>query len=142
VTSDIEALRFNTSISAMMILVKHLGACKPVPAEGVKALALVLSPFAPHLGEEIWERVGGTGRSLAYEPWPTFDPALVKDDVVEIGVQVNGKLRGTITLAVDADEAAARDAAMAEERVRLHVEGKTVKKFIYVKGKIVSFIVG
>jgi leucyl-tRNA synthetase len=141
VTSDIEALRFNTSISAMMILVKHLGGLRVVPADAVKALALVLSPFAPHLGEEVWERLGHT-TSLAHHPWPEFDPALVKDDVVEIGVQVNGKLRGTITIAADADEATARAAALAEERVRQNVEGKTVKKFIYVKGKIVSFIVG
>ncbi len=71
-----------------------------------------------------------------------FDPALVRDDVVEIGVQVNGKLRGTITLAVDAPEAAAREAALAEPKVRAYVDGKTLKKFIYVKGKIVSFTVG
>jgi leucyl-tRNA synthetase len=144
VTSDIEGLRFNTSISAMMILVKHLGALDAVPLDAVKSLALILSPFAPHIGEEIWERLGGPGptKSLAYEPWPAFDPALVKDDVVEIGVQVNGKFRGTITIAADADEATARAAAMAEERVKQNVEGKTVKKFIYVKGKIVSFIVG
>ena len=141
VTSDIESLRFNTSISAMMILVKHLGALEAVPAEAARAFALVLSPFAPHLGEELWERLGSK-TSLAYEPWPEFDPALVKDDVVEIGVQVNGKLRGTITIAVDADESSARAAALGEERVRMHVEGKTLKKFIYVKGKIVSFIVG
>ncbi len=145
VTHDIEALRFNTAVSAMMILVTHLGALKEVPYDAVRVFALILSPFAPHLGEEIWQRLGGASEvkhSLAYEPWPEFDPALVKDDTVEIGVQVNGKLRGTITLAVDADEETARAAALAEDRVRAHVEGKTVKKFIYVKGKIVSFIVG
>jgi leucyl-tRNA synthetase len=141
VTQDIEALRFNTAISAMMILVRHLGSLEAVPVDAVKTLALLLSPFAPHLGEEIWQRLGGTS-SLAYVPWPEFDPALVKDDVVEIGVQVNGKLRGTITLAQDADEATARAAALAEDKVRAHVEGKTVRKFIYVKGKIVNFIVG
>ncbi|HZU81644.1 MAG TPA: class I tRNA ligase family protein, partial [Polyangiaceae bacterium] len=142
VTLDIEALRFNTAISAMMILVKHLGALAAVPTEALSALALVLSPFAPHLGEEIWQGALGRPASLAYEPWPRFDPALVKDERVEIGVQVNGKLRGTVTLAVDAGEDEARAAALAEDRVRAHVEGKTVKKFIYVKGKIASFIVG
>jgi leucyl-tRNA synthetase len=153
VTHDIETLRFNTAISTMMILVKHLGSLKAVPFDAVRTLALLLSPFAPHIGEEIWERLrkhpdgagapsdNGTG-TLTYEPWPEFDPALVKDDTVEIGVQVNGKLRGRVTLAVDADEETARQAALAEERVRAHVEGKTVKKFIYVKGKIISFIVG
>ncbi len=145
VTLDIENLRFNTAISAMMILVKHLGSLPAVPADAAKSLALLVSPFAPHLGEEAWQRLHtgqAPSRSLAYEPWPEFDPELVKDDVVEIGVQVNGKLRGTITLPVDADENAAREAALAEPRVKVHMEGKTVKKFIYVKGKIVNFIVG
>ena len=142
VTQDIENLRLNTPISAMMILVKHLGSLEVVPTDAVRALALLLSPFAPHLGEEIWHGPLGHSESLAYEPWPEFDPALVRDERVEIGVQVNGKLRGTVTIAADADEQTARQAAMGEERVRAHVEGKTVKKFIYVKGKIVSFIVG
>jgi leucyl-tRNA synthetase len=125
----------------MMILVRHLGGLPAVPREAARALALIVSPFAPHLGEELWQGLGSK-TSLAFEPWPAFDPALCKDDVVEIGVQVNGKLRGTVRLSFDADEATARAAAMAEERVRSYVEGKTVKKFIYVKSKIISFIVG
>jgi leucyl-tRNA synthetase len=141
VTDDIVGLRFNTAISAMMILVRHLGGLDLVPADALRALTLILSPFAPHLGEELWQRLGNSS-SLAASPWPEFDPALVKDEVVEIGVQVNGKLRGTVRLSFDADEATARAAAMAEERVRSYVEGKTVKKFIYVKSKIISFIVG
>ncbi len=148
VTADIEHMHFNTAISQMMILVKHLGQMSEkaggVPREAAKALALVLSPFAPHLGEEVWQRLGGAqvGGSLAYEPWPTFDAALVRDDEVEMGVQVNGKLRGVIKLAVAADEATARAAALAEPKVSANVEGKTVKKFIYVPGKIINFIVG
>jgi leucyl-tRNA synthetase len=141
VTHDIEGLRFNTAISAMMILVRHLGGLKSVPKQAAEDVALIVSPFAPHLGEELWRRLGHA-ESLAYAPWPTFDPALVKEDVVELGVQVNGKLRGTITLAVDADETTAREAALAEPRVSAHVEGKAIKKFIYVKAKIVNFIVG
>jgi leucyl-tRNA synthetase len=141
VTHDIEALRFNTAISAMMILVKHLGSLAVVPAGAARALALLVSPFAPHLGEEIWQGPLGQSASLAHAPWPEFDPELVRDDHVEIGVQVNGRLRATITLAVDADGDTARLAALGEERVRAHVEGKTEKKFIYVKGKIVNFIV-
>ena len=139
-TGDIEGLRFNTAISQMMILVRHLGQKDPIPREAVRTLALLVSPFAPHLGEEAWARLGGA-KSLAYEPWPTFDPALVKDDTVEIGVQVLGKLRGVVSLAVNADEATARAAALAEPKVAAHVEGKTVKKFIYVPGKIINVIV-
>jgi leucyl-tRNA synthetase len=141
VTHDIETLHFNTAISAMMILVRHLGGLKEVPRHAAESVALMISPFAPHLGEESWRRLGHA-ESLAVAPWPTFDPALVKEDAVEMGVQVNGKLRGTITLAVDADEATARETALAEPRVFAHVEGKSIKKFIYVKAKIVNFIVG
>jgi leucyl-tRNA synthetase len=160
VTLDIEALRFNTAISALMILVRHLGGSTSVPRDAVVSMVLLVSPFAPHLGEELWERLrknaaappptltrsaSPTSRrpdaSLAYEPWPEFDPALVHDEVVEIGVQVNGKLRGTIRIAVDADEETAREAALSDPRVQRHMEGRPLKKFIYVKGKIVSVIV-
>ena len=81
------------------------------------------------------------GESLAHEPWPTFDPALVKDDVVEIGVQVNGKLRGVVQIAVNADEATARAAAFEDVKVKPFVDGKTVKKLVYVPGKIMNVIV-
>jgi leucyl-tRNA synthetase len=143
VTQDIEALRFNTAVSAMMILVRHLGSSGgAVPIDAVRALALLLSPFAPHLGEEIWQGPLGQTSSIAYAPWPEFDPVLVKDASIEIGVQVNGRLRGTITLATDADENTAREAALSEPRVQAHLAGKVVKKFIYVQGKIANFIVG
>ncbi|MFO0676443.1 MAG: leucine--tRNA ligase [Polyangiaceae bacterium] len=140
VTDDIEGMRFNTAISAMMIAIKHLGAKPAVPREAARTFALLLSPFAPHLGEELWQRLGAT-KTLAYEPWPTFDPELVKDDVVEIGVQVNGKLRGVVQLAVKADEATARETALADVNVATHVAGKPVKKLVYVPGKIINVIV-
>jgi leucyl-tRNA synthetase len=141
VTLDIEGLRFNTAISAMMILVRHLGGLAEVPREAVETLTLVLAPFAPHLSEELWQRLGHDA-SLAYAPWPRFDPDLVHDQTVEIGVQVNGKVRGTITLAVDADVELAKAAALAEPRIASHVQGKNVRKVIYVKGKILNFILG
>jgi leucyl-tRNA synthetase len=142
VTVDVEAMRFNTAISAMMILVRHLGQLeRGVPREALRQLTLILSPFAPHLGEEIWERLGAKG-SLAYESWPTFDPALVKDDEVDIGVQVNGKLRGVVRLAVRADERTAREAALSDPKVQAHVDGKTIRKLVYVPGKIINVIVG
>ena len=140
VTQDIEHLHFNTAISAMMILVKHLGSLAKVPYEAAQQLVLIVSPFAPHVGEELWKRLGGSA-SLAYEPWPAFDPELVKDDVVEIGIQVNGRLRGTVQLPVDADEATACAAALAAPRVATHLEGKTLRKLIYVRGKIINLIV-
>ena len=98
VSGDIEALSFNTAISAMMVLVNHLGSLEAPPLEAMRALALLLSPFAPHLGEELW-RLQGHPRSLAHEAWPTWDEALCVDDEIEVAVQVNGKVRGRVTLA-------------------------------------------
>jgi leucyl-tRNA synthetase len=142
VGEDIDHLRFNTAISAMMILVKHLGALPGgTPREAARALALLVSPFAPHIGEELWERLGSK-ELLAYEPWPEFDAALVKDDVVEIGVQVNGKARGSVQIAVDADEETAKVAALADAKVKPFTDGKAIKKVIYVKGRILNLIVG
>jgi leucyl-tRNA synthetase len=141
VTHDIESLRFNTGISTMMILTRHLAEQSPPPREGVKALVLLLSPYAPHIAEELWQRLGGA-TSLAYEPWPAFDEALCRDEIVEIAVQVNGKVRGRIEIAPDAGEDEARRAAEAEASVQTFLAGKTVKKFLYVPGKIVNIVVG
>ena len=141
VTEDIDNMRFNTAISAMMILVRHLGALPATPRESAKALALLVSPFAPHIGEELWQRLGAKDL-LAYEPWPAFDADLVKDDVIEIGVQVNGKARASVQIAVDADEEAAKAAALADPKIQSFTTGKTIKKVIYVKGRILNLIVG
>jgi leucyl-tRNA synthetase len=140
VTEDIEAMAFNTAISAMMELVNHLATLEVTPRAAAEALALLVSPFAPHLGEELWQKLGHDG-SLAYASWPTFDPALVVDDTVEVGVQVNGKTRGTATLARDASEADARAAALAVPSVRSQVEGREIKKLVYVPGRILNFVV-
>ncbi|CAN5924693.1 leucine--tRNA ligase [soil metagenome] len=140
VTEDIDGLRFHTAIAAMMILVKHLGSLPHTPRASARILALLVSPFAPHIGEELWQRLGGT-TTLAYEPWPVFDAALVKDDVVEIGVQVNGKARASIQIPADADEAAAKAVALADPKVQHWTNDKTIKKVIYVKGRILNLIV-
>jgi leucyl-tRNA synthetase len=144
VTGDIEAMAFNTAISAMMVLANHLGGLPAIPDEARRAVALLISPFAPHLGEELWRlhRGGGATTSLAYEAWPTWDEALCVDDVIEMAVQVNGKVRGRVTLARAASEDDARAAALAADGVGPHTAGKQVKKFIYVPGKIVNLVVG
>ena len=139
VTEDIEALRFNTAISQMMILVNHL---TPQPRRsrlGVEALVLLLSPFAPHLGEELWQRLGHA-QSLAYETWPAFDPALVLTDTVTVAVQVNGKLRATLDLPRGAGREAAEAAALADERVRKHLGDAAPKKAIYVPDKLLNLV--
>jgi leucyl-tRNA synthetase len=141
VTADIESLSFNTAISALMVLTNHLVSLPKTPDEAASALALMVSPLAPHLGEEIWSKLGHA-ESLAYAPWPAFDEALTTDETVEVGVQVNGKIRGRVAIARQASEDDARALAMAAEGVGSFLEGKTVKKFVYVPGRIINFVVG
>jgi leucyl-tRNA synthetase len=140
VTQDIEQLHFNTAVSAMMILTRHLSEQSPAPREGVRALVLLLAPFAPHIGEELWQRLGNAA-SLTYEPWPVFDEGLCRDEIVEIAVQVNGKVRGRIQIAPDAAEADAISAAQTEPSVKAFLAGKTVHKHLYVPGKIVNLLI-
>jgi leucyl-tRNA synthetase len=141
VSADIEALAFNTAISTMMVLTNSLAEHKEIPAEAMDALIVLISPFAPHLGEELWMRAGHEG-SLARAPWPTFDEAFCVDDVIEMAVQVNGKVRGRVTLSRTASEEEAKGAALAADGVGPYTTGKAIKKFIYVPGKIVNLVVG
>jgi leucyl-tRNA synthetase len=140
VTEDIESLNFNTAISAMMVLTNHLqGLKEKVPLEAAEKLVLMVSPFAPHLGEECWSLLGHK-ESLAYAPWVEFDEALCIDSTVTMGVQVNGKTRGDITVATDADEETAMAAAKEVEKVTSQLDGKEIKKIIYVPGRILNII--
>jgi leucyl-tRNA synthetase len=140
VGEDIDALRLNTAVSAMMILANHLNGLEQPPRAAVEKLVLCLSPFAPHLAEELWETLGHAP-SVSDAPFPSFDLALCIDETVEIGVQVNGKVRGSAKLARDATEADARRIGLEDPNVAKFVEGKTIKKVIYVPGKILNFIV-
>jgi leucyl-tRNA synthetase len=141
VTQDIDVLAFNTAIAALMVLVNHLTALDDVPREAAQALILMVSPFAPHLAEELWRHTGHP-ETLAYEPWPTWDEALCVDDVIEMAVQVNGKVRGRVTLSRTASEDEARAAALAADGVSAHTAGKQVRKFVFVPGRIVNLVVG
>ena len=146
VTRDIEALRFNTAISAMMELLNKLGELPdPLPREAVRTLVLLVSPFAPHVAEELWQKGGhdraGSG-TLAYEAWPTWDETLCEEDTVEIAVQVNGRVRGRAVLSRTASAEEARAAALAATGIAPHVAGRTVKKLVYRPGKIVNLVVG
>mmetsp|Transcript_24515 Transcript_24515/g.97268 ORF Transcript_24515/g.97268 Transcript_24515/m.97268 type:complete len:165 (-) Transcript_24515:401-895(-) len=141
VTLDLDALAFNTAISALMILANKLAALETPPLEAAERLALMVSPFAPHLGEECW-RMLGHDTSLAYEPWVEWDEALCVDTAVTIAVQVNGKVRAKLEMAPDASEDDARAMALAAETVAKFVGEKEIKKFIYVPGRIVNIVVG
>lgn len=140
VTEDIESMGFNTAISAMMILVNELYKTECRSEEALKPLVQILAPFAPHLTEELWEKMGGTGLcSLA--PWPKYDSTLVADDTVTIGVQVNGKMRGTIEISPTASEEEALAAAKAVAAVSSVLAGKNPDKVIYKAGRILNLIV-
>ena len=140
VGDDIEQLRFNTAVSAMMILTNHLAGLESPPRAAVERLVSILAPFAPHLSEELWT-VLGHAPTIADVEWPAYDPALIEDEEVEIAVQVNGRVRGRVRLARTASEQAAREGALQDENVRKFVEGKTERKLIYVPGRVLNFIV-
>ena len=140
VGEDIEALSFNTAISAMMILVNEVYKGNVKPRELVSALVRLLAPFAPHMSEEIWQKIGGEGL-VVLAPWPQYDSSLTVDSTVTIGVQVNGKSRGTIEIAKDASEADAVAAAMQISQVSNAVGGKPFDKVIYKAGRILNLIV-
>ena len=110
------------------------------PRAAMESLVLLLSPFAPHMAEELW-RLLGHDKTLAYEPWPAFDEAAIREDTIEVPVQVNGKLRLRVRIASDADAAAAEAAARADERIAELLAGKTIVKVIAVPGRLVNFVV-
>jgi leucyl-tRNA synthetase len=140
VTEDIEALRFNTAISQMMVMTNELTKLERRARALIEPLVLILSPFAPHLAEELWQRLGHR-ESLAYAPWPAFDPALVLTDTVTVAVQVNGKLRATVELPRGSAQDAAQQAAMADDRIKRYVDGASVRKTIYVPDKLLNLVV-
>ncbi|PWU22694.1 MAG: leucine--tRNA ligase, partial [Bdellovibrio sp.] len=139
VTEDIECMSFNTAVSAMMILVNEMYRLNARPREVLKTLAQLLAPLGPHLAEEVWELLGGSG-FVSLATWPTYDPALIAEDTVTVAVQVNGKTRGTISLAPQAGEPAALEAALALHPVRQALGEKSPQKVIYKAGKIINLI--
>jgi len=140
VTEDVESMSFNTAISSMMVLTNHLQSLKAgVPREAVEKLALMVSPFAPHIGEECWSMLGNE-ESLAYHPWVEYDEELCVDDTVTIGVQVNGKRRGEIVVGLDATQEEAMAEALKQPKVEGQLKDKETKKIIYVPGKILNVI--
>jgi leucyl-tRNA synthetase len=139
VTEHIEQMRFNTAISQMMVLTNELMKRERVPAAVIETFAQLLHPYAPHLGEEMWSMVG-RDPSIQAAPWPAYDPKLVEDSEVEVPVQVNGKMRGKLVLPKEATEAQALEAAKGDPKVAAHLEGKTLRKTIWVPGKILNLI--
>ena len=140
VTEDIESLKFHTAIAALMSFVNELSETERVPERVIRDFVLLLSPFAPHLGEELWQRLGNK-TVLAYESWPVHDPELAKRNTVTLAIQVNGKLRDTIEVPAEAEKSALLEAAKSSEKVAEHLKGKSVVREVVVPGRLVNFVV-
>ncbi len=141
VRTEIEALRFNTAIAKLIELNNHLTKRgRPLPRDVAEALVLMVSPFAPHIGEELWRRLGHE-ETLAYAPFPVADPALLVDETVEYPVQVNGKVRSHITVPADASTDAVEATALADPKVVAAIDGAVPKKVIVVPGRMVNVVV-
>jgi len=140
VTEDIGRFAYNTAIAQMIVWVNEAGKAGSVGRDQVERLLLLLSPMAPHICEELWQRLGHA-ESLAREPWPTYDEALTRDETIELAVQVKGKLRGRVTVAADASEAQIVEAAGKLDTVKRDTEGKTIRRVIIVQGRLVNLIV-
>jgi leucyl-tRNA synthetase len=139
VTEDYEALRFNTAISQLMIFVNEAYKADALPLEAMKHFVQMLSPIAPHISEELWQRLGGTD-TITYEPWPTYDESLTVEDEIEIVVQVNGKIADRVKIASGTDEAAMQEIALGLDKVKEATAGKTIRKVIAVKNKLVNIV--
>jgi leucyl-tRNA synthetase len=140
VTEDLEAMKFNTAIAAMMEFVNGVYKAGSIVGGQAERFVLLLAPFAPHIAEELWERLGHA-ESLAYEPWPVYDESLVAEERVELPVQVNGKVRSRVSVSADADEDAVIAAALADERIAELTAGKDFVKKIVVPGRLVNLVV-
>jgi leucyl-tRNA synthetase len=140
VTHDIGHMLFNTAISRLMEFVNAAYKAESLDRPVAESFVLLLAPFAPHLAEELWERLGHA-ESLAYAPWPVHDEQYLVEDTVEVPVQVNGKLRSKVVVAADAPKEVLLEAAKADARVMPHLEGKSIVKEIVVPGKLVNLVV-
>jgi leucyl-tRNA synthetase len=140
VTRDCEQMSFNTAIARMMEFTNYFLKSEVRPKGAMEGFVLLLSPFAPHIAEELWQTLGHAG-TLAYEPWPEFEEAMIREDTIELPVQINGKLRAVIQVPTDAGQAAMEQAARSQPKIAEMLAGKTVHKVIVVPKRMVNFVV-
>jgi len=140
ITEDIENFRFNTSVSSMMILVNKMEEVNSFSRENYLSFLQILAPFAPYITEELWHELGEK-ESIHKSGWPTYDAEKIKDEKIKIAIQINGKVRDEIEIAGDASEEEVKSIATERDAVKEHIDGKEIKKFIYVKGKIVNIVI-
>lgn len=141
VGDDIENIKFNTAIAALMALINDISATNAITKKELSIFSVLLNPFAPHITEEVWERNSLGTDILANAEWPLYDETKCKDDSVEIAIQVNGKIKGKIVIAADCDNDKALSLAKAEPKTAEAISGKNIIKEIYVKGKLVNIVV-
>ena len=139
VSEDIEQLKFNTAIAALMTLLNEITATGSITKGELRLFTLLLDPFAPHVTEEVWSKIGTSGMACQ-QPWPQYDEEKCKDSTVQIVVQVNGKVRARLDVAADITKEDALAAAKAHEKIAPAVAGKTIVKEIYVPGKLVNLV--
>lgn len=141
VTEDIETFDLNTAISQMMIFINTLLIGPEISRNDLEKFIKILAPFAPHMAEEIWREVLGNKKSIFLEKWPKFDESKIKDETIELVVQVNGKFRDKIKAEADISEEDAKDVALKSEKVQKHIKEKEIRKVIFVPGRLVNFVV-
>ena len=139
VTNDLENMRFNTAISQMMIFSNHLQGLDTINKETLKTFLLLLNPFIPHMAEELNEQINAFA-SLSYTTWPEFDVELVKEELITIAIQVNGKLRGNLQVPAETDDKTLKTEAAKVDGVKKHLEGKNIVKMIVIPGRLVNFV--
>ena len=140
VSDDIESFGINTAISAMMIFINHISKQEIKSKSALEKFVLILAPFAPHIAEELWEKLGHS-ESLVYESWPKYDKELIKEKEIELAVQVNGKIKDRIVVFADADEEQIKQKALSSEKVIKVMAGKKAKKIIVIKYRLVNIVV-
>lgn len=139
VTNDLEAMQFNTAISKLMVFARDIAKEAPLCSGAATVFVKLVAPFAPHLAEELWRRLGHAA-TISYEAWPIADPALLVSDTVTLAVQVNGKRRDEIEVPAESPREAIEAAALASESVRRHLGGREPKKVIVVPGRLVNVV--
>ena len=144
VTEDINGMSFNTAIAKMMECTNAMTSADVVDVQDYDAFLTLLNPFAPHITEELWEQLGfaaKTGKMCCQAEWPVYDASKTVASSVEIAIQVNGKMKGTVTVAVDSDEETVKAAALAVDKVQKATEGMQIVKTILVKNRLINLIV-
>ncbi|TSA44382.1 leucine--tRNA ligase [bacterium] len=140
VTEDIENFRFNTAISAIMILVNEMEKEEKISSTSYELLVILLSPFAPHIAEEIWEKLGHN-ESIFLEKWPEYDPELIKEEQISFVIQINGKVRDQIEVAAGVKEEEAKKLALERDKIVKYIDGKNIRKIIFVPDRLINFVV-